>query len=99
MGSNGGSGYPNTLRCTKCKTGSDWKKRPTGLGTRLVRTGRVKPLAKSQEGYGNARAIHERVEYRCLDCGHVGWTRMSDIMGYPVVLASMPQDRKSDSES
>lgn len=89
MGSNGGSGYPNTLRCTKCKTGSDWKRRPSGLGTDLVRTGRTKPLAKSQQGYGNRRALQERVEYRCLDCGHVGWTRMKDVLDKPLVGWSM----------
>lgn len=40
----------------------------------VVRTGRTRPLLKSQEGKGHPRALQYRVEYAC-SCGHVGWSR------------------------
>jgi hypothetical protein len=73
-GSNAGTGYPLTLRCGKCKVGRDWEN-DDHKGTKLEATGRKRPLASSQHGRGNPRALQYRAEYRCLDCGHIGWSR------------------------
>lgn len=72
MGSNGGTGYPVWLRCAKCrKTGRDQGQFREGL----VATGRTKPLATHHRGF---RSTNRRIEIRCLDCGHVGWTKHID---------------------
>lgn len=70
-----GTGYPLTLRCAKCKVGDF---RYIRRGTKLEATGRVKVLkyhrrlARSQ---GRLMDGFQTAEYRCLDCGHVGWSR------------------------
>lgn len=58
-------------------------RRSSSCGTNLVRTGVTKPLAKSQRGNGGRRVLQERVQYRCLDCGHVGLTRVKDVLNKP----------------
>jgi hypothetical protein len=70
-GTNAGTGYPLTLRCTRCKVG-----RPRG-GFDLKATGRTKPIPphKPQGGY---RCTNRMIEYKCETCGHVGWSRHSD---------------------
>lgn len=76
-----GTGYPLTLRCAKCKVRrSD---RDHECGTHLAATGRTRPIPSSQFGRGHPRALQYQAEYRCLDCGHVGWSRhrtMEDLL-------------------
>jgi len=84
-----GTGYPNVFRCTHCKVMFRSRmrhRRAEGDGTNVVRTGRTKPLLSSQKGRCHSRALLHRVEYQCLDCGHIGWTRNADIEGKPVKL-------------
>ena len=83
-GTNAGTGRPLTLRCAKCRLDFFAMRRSSACGTRLVRTGRERPLPKSQRGNGGSRVLLYLVEYRCLDCGHVGFTRMSDVLAYPI---------------
>lgn len=74
-----GPGSPLTFYCAKCRL-SLWKLKyealglekyePHGYGRNIVRTGR--------------RSLHEQHEYRCLDCGHVGWSRHTDIVRFPL---------------
>ena len=78
-GSNAGTGYPLTLRCAKCKAGRDWENPGDRAGENIEATGRTKPLLSSQQGRGNPRALYFRAEYRCKDCGHIGWTRLKAI--------------------
>ncbi len=66
-----GTGYPLSLRCAKCRRRGS----AHGLGMRLRRYAVTKPLNKAQRGHGNARALQHQVKIKCLDCGHVGWTR------------------------
>jgi hypothetical protein len=76
MGLSHGTGQPLTLRCGKCKVHRQWDSRRWGYepdkGMNLVATGRTKPR---RDGRGGARINAVFVEYRCLDCGHVGWTK------------------------
>jgi len=79
-GTNAGTGHPLTFRCAKCKAGGlayDWDGRWVGLrdiGTRWETTGRI----KNGGAYG-CRMSGKKVEYRCLDCGHVGWSSHSTV--------------------
>jgi DNA-directed RNA polymerase subunit RPC12/RpoP len=82
-GTNAGTGQPLTLRCSKCRRNFFEMQRRSSCGTNLVRTGVTKPLAKSQRGNGGRRVLQERVQYRCLDCGHVGLTRVKDVLNKP----------------
>jgi len=92
-----GTGYPNLFRCTRCKVmfrsrlRHGYSKRD---GTNVVRTGRIKPLLASQKGRCHSRALLHRVEYECLDCGHVGWTRNADVEGRPAKAAA--EESKGD---
>lgn len=76
-GTNAGTGYPLTLRCGKCKVGINFRDfhELQYRGTNLEATGRTRPLTRQQQGRCGFGALQYRVEYRCLDCGHVGWTR------------------------
>lgn len=67
-----GTGYPLTLRCAKCKRHRDWRSNTSYKDERLEATGLVKPLT----GYAvNVRCVRYMAEYRCLNCGHVGWSK------------------------
>ncbi len=77
-GSNAGTGWPITVRCAKCRVGSNNR---TDRGTRLVRTGRTRPYNGGNLG---VRGLHTFHEYRCLACKHVGWSRHVDIARKPL---------------
>ena len=68
-GTNAGTGYPLTLRCAKCKAGRNRYRR----GTNIVATGLYRWV--EHRGY---RQTNRKVQYHCLDCGHVGWSQHSD---------------------
>jgi len=46
-----------------------------------VRTGRERPL---NDGAAQGRSMDRRVEYRCLTCGHVGWSRHVEAARLPL---------------
>lgn len=70
-----GTGIPITLRCSKCKKYRDWQTEHK-KGTNLEATGRT----KERQHCGALRMQTTAVEYRCLDCGHVGWSQHVDAM-------------------
>ena len=73
-GTNAGTGYPLTLRCAKCKVLRD----ATGRSAdNLEATGRTRDLRPSERHHGY-RQTGRKIEYRCRDCGHVGWSQHSD---------------------
>lgn len=67
-GTNAGTGQPLTLRCAKCKT--TWRRDSGSGGTNLEATGRTKSVRHKA-----IRQTNRKIEYRCRDCGHVGWTQ------------------------
>lgn len=68
-----GAGRPHRLRCAKCKGAQNSR------GYRLEATGLTAPLTKQQKRSGfHVRAARERIQYRCLECHHVGWSRHAD---------------------
>jgi hypothetical protein len=93
MGSNNGTGHPLTFRCAKCKTQRRVVQEPyinrhgqrsyrtavldNLMGTNYEPTGRTRKPRK----LGGIRCASYEVEYRCLACGHVGWTKHIDAAG------------------
>lgn len=74
-GSNAGTGYPLTLRCAKCRLGRyEWRGMHFGkYGMNLEATGRTRPLRR--HGHKGYRCTNREIEIRCLDCGHIGWSK------------------------
>lgn len=80
MGNNAspGTGFPLSFCCTKCRHRyGGIAKIPHGA-LRWKLTGRTRALTKAQRSNGHPRALAYRVEYKCLHCGHVGWSRMAE---------------------
>lgn len=71
-GTRGGTGYPYWLVCAKCR-GSYARSYQPERGMRLEATGRTKPMP-----HKGIRQTNRKIEYRCLDCKHVGWTQHID---------------------
>lgn len=85
-----GQGRPKSLRCAKCKSAHNSR------GFRLEATGVVRPLTKQQKRTGfHVRAARERIQYRCLECQHVGWSRHVDA----VRLYRAHQDSRNENTS
>jgi hypothetical protein len=74
MGRSAGAGHPLTLRCARCKVGRDWRAHEA-KGINLEATGHVRPGRKPR---GPMRSLGYAVQYRCRDCGHVGWSQHTD---------------------
>jgi hypothetical protein len=72
MGSNNGTGQPYWFRCSKCRS----TVRGGEGGWSVELTGRKR---KARSRSGGARVCPIEREYRCLSCGHVGWSRHIDL--------------------
>lgn len=79
-GTNGGTGRPYYFRCAACRRkhgtaeylGRSPETRGMGHVRRVELTGRRRELKPGRSGSRNSGAARE---YRCRDCGHVGWSR------------------------
>jgi len=78
-GTNAGTGIPLHLRCAKCKVRRPWRNPGDHTGMNLEATGRVKSLTVRESHRQNARTLPYKAEYRCLDCGHTGWSKHDDM--------------------
>jgi hypothetical protein len=88
MGANNGTGQPFAFRCGRCRrtggngghynprTGRREHSRNGWVGS-VSLTGRKRP--QRNQGRGGSRVSDEEREYECGDCGHVGWSRHSDL--------------------
>lgn len=81
-----GTGSPIAAGCAKCRRqwhglwrsgSSNWP----GQATRLELTGRTRPYRVKPRTTPGPRHGGTAREYRCLDCGHVGWSAHSDVKG------------------
>lgn len=73
-GTNAGTGQPIHFRCSQCRAeGARW---PLGSEHRVELTGKVRDAKAGTAGVRNSRRA---LEYRCLDCDHVGWSRHIDL--------------------
>jgi len=78
-----GTGVPLSFRCSACRRkygtdeyhGQSWS-RDRGWVDRVVLTGRERRMKR---GSPCPRSDDVQREYRCRDCGHVGWSRHSDL--------------------
>ncbi len=76
-GTNGGTGRPLSFRCTMCRRADDYRhKSRKGWRDRVKLTGRKRRCPPGD--YGNRNSEFRR-EYLCDDCGHVGWSRHTDL--------------------
>ena len=73
MASNAGTGRPLWFRCAMCRRSRVAIR--LGRGTNVILTGRTRS-AGGNTGIRNSRLARE---YRCCDCGHVGWSRHTDL--------------------
>lgn len=83
-----GTGVPLTFMCAKCRKVA-WRRTPTQAtsspyGHNVVRTGRVRALSGYAGRNQPPRTLSQHHEYRCLDCGHVGWSRHVDVLTKPL---------------
>jgi len=83
-GKNNGTGRPLSFQCWACRRRKGpvrwplhrWAKNQTaGLMGRVKLTGRTRPAGGNQ-GCRNSSLSRE---YVCQDCGHVGWSRHTDL--------------------
>jgi hypothetical protein len=69
-----GTGVPITFGCVKCRS---------TIGARRVShveaTGRTKPVYGKRGRNRPPRSTGTYYEYRCIVCGHVGWSRHVDV--------------------
>jgi len=71
-----GTGRPLVFKCAKCR-----KTRIRGCtqGDNYRATGRTRRLPRGSTGAGRSRNTNRLVEYRCLVCGHTGWSKHRDM--------------------
>jgi predicted RNA-binding Zn-ribbon protein involved in translation (DUF1610 family) len=86
MGRSAGPGSPLTFRCATCRSLPDFIVREAGwkYGRNVVRTGRERERRPNKGSALGVRSLREQHEYRCKDCGHVGWSRHTDILRFKV---------------
>jgi predicted RNA-binding Zn-ribbon protein involved in translation (DUF1610 family) len=75
-----GAGTPAWFRCSHCRRTPHSESR--GSLDRMALTGRVRPYREitGRLGYSPRRDKPWAVEYRCLDCGFVGWSSHADLV-------------------
>lgn len=73
MSRSSGTGHPLYLRCGRCKRHRDWRTKDI---PKLEATGKTRPCRRWTSG--GIRQTNQYVQYRCLTCGFVGWSKHSD---------------------
>ena len=70
-------GQPIRFQCSKCRLSRGPKLAGHGRFDRVVLTGKQ----RHRKRYTGLRILGGglRVQYQCLDCGHVGWSSHSDL--------------------
>ncbi len=78
MSRSAGPGSPITFMCAKCRSTLQ-PDRNRGRSDRVELTGRERPYRSSGYSARGIRSTGVAREYRCLDCGHVGWSAHVDL--------------------
>lgn len=79
MGRGKSAGQPLYFQCSACRKRKGyppnrlWDK---GLILDVTLTGKTKAIG---DGNANGRSSNTRVQYKCDNCGHIGWSRHVDI--------------------
>lgn len=73
-GTNAGTGHRLFARCSKC---ASWESEGR-LGFKISPTGARRVRRMNNAGSGRVDGTYQ-YEYRCPDCGHVGWSRHSGL--------------------
>jgi predicted RNA-binding Zn-ribbon protein involved in translation (DUF1610 family) len=77
-GKGAGTGYPHHFRCQKCRRrystaeyhGERYSE-DRGRRNRIMLTGKARPNHSHRMSVRSSRTVRQ---YRCEDCGHVGWS-------------------------
>lgn len=85
-------GFPITFRCGKCRSTLN-RETDTGRRSRVVLTGKTKQHYRSGR-YFNRHADGTSRQYKCLDCGHVGWSSHNDLIGVKLNTGNEPRRRR-----
>jgi predicted RNA-binding Zn-ribbon protein involved in translation (DUF1610 family) len=114
VGSNNGTGEPSTFRCAKCRRENPmvkWQLTSATVATRGSYLWRY--LNGKASGYADAVTLTGRRkkhstcgirhgmisrEYRCSDCGHVGWSRHIGLEALPDAGPKARTRRRGGSE-
>ncbi len=82
MGRGKSAGQPLDFQCSACRK-TKYQMFPRrrfpeshGLVLDVTLTGKAKAV---NDGRANGRSSNTRVQYKCNDCGHVGWSRHVEI--------------------
>ena len=86
-GTNAGTGWPLTFRCSKCRK-SQYAGGCASIDAHYTRhsshkhtpTGKTRPYKGGNRGIRGLRTFHQ---YTC-ECGHSGWSRHRDVQRLPV---------------
>lgn len=76
MGESAGAGSPLFFRCLKCRQSG--RANPTGGAQRVELTGATKRRTNHRVALG-VRSSQISRQYRCLDCGYLGWSNHKDL--------------------
>jgi len=79
------AGQPLTFFCARCRRSATYARQyddnhTDRVGRRYETTGRTRPQPCAGRRSNHHRWPETMYEYRCLDCGHVGWSRHPDVM-------------------
>lgn len=77
MSRSAGPGSPLYFRCTRCKTLAP--RSAANRGMNYEATGNVRPAPHRKHHARGVRSADHAYEYRCLSCGHVGWSTHEDV--------------------
>lgn len=80
MGRSAGTGQPVWFKCPNAR--STWNRKQPGhpaAGSNVELTGERRRSYSRYAGSGGRSDINFVYRFRCLDCGHVGWSRHIDI--------------------
>jgi hypothetical protein len=86
-----GTGVPLYFYCARCRKRPSWRDASPRPGYDVLRTGRTRKLRGYAATNRPPRALALQIEYRCLACGHTGWSRHCDVARKPLITA-MPSD-------
>jgi hypothetical protein len=78
MSRSAGPGQPIRFKCNMCRR---WRSQlvPPRTGLKWEATGNIRELFSPTAGSGGRSDTSRVHEYRCNECGHVGWSRHKDV--------------------
>lgn len=88
MSRSAGPGSPITFKCARCRT---YRRTVPGAGLNYEPTGKTR-VESPERGHapGIRHSSRLAIQYRCIDCKHVGWSRHNDVARKAARLGVVP---------